>query len=74
MELIGDMGQWNLVSVHLETSLVSAQDRCAVCAKWIIGSEIVLHTPMVLQDDEAQVDAHFGPFGDNAQVDAHDTR
>jgi hypothetical protein len=25
---------------------------------------------MVLQGDEAQVDAHFGPFGDSANLDA----
>jgi hypothetical protein len=26
--------------------------------------------PMVLLDDEAQVEAHFGPFGDSANLDA----
>jgi hypothetical protein len=26
--------------------------------------------PMELLDDEAQVEAHFGPFGDSANVDA----
>ena len=25
---------WNLVSVHLETVLVSVQDRCMVCTLW----------------------------------------
>jgi delta-aminolevulinic acid dehydratase/porphobilinogen synthase len=29
---------WNLVSFHLETVLVSVQDRCMVCAKCAIGS------------------------------------
>jgi hypothetical protein len=33
---------WNLVSVRLEIVLVSVQDRCTVCAKCTIGSEIVL--------------------------------
>jgi hypothetical protein len=33
---------WNLVFVRLETVLVSVQDRCTVCAKRAIGSEIVL--------------------------------
>jgi hypothetical protein len=33
---------WNLVSVRLETVLVSVQDRSTVCAKRTIGSEIVL--------------------------------
>jgi hypothetical protein len=43
MELLCDMGQLNLVSVHLE---------------------------MVLLSDEAQVEAHFGPLGDSANLDA----
>ena len=36
---------WNLTSFHLETVLVSVQDRCTVCVKRAIGSEIILHTP-----------------------------
>ena len=36
---------WNLISVHLEIVLVSVQDRCMVCAKHTIGSEIVLDAP-----------------------------
>jgi hypothetical protein len=35
---------WNLVLVHLETVLVLVQDRCMVCAKCTIGSEIILDT------------------------------
>jgi hypothetical protein len=34
--------RWNLVSVRLETVFVSVQDRCTVCAKHTIGSEIIL--------------------------------
>jgi hypothetical protein len=34
--------KWKLVSVHLETVLVSVQDRCTVCAKHNIGLELVL--------------------------------
>ena len=45
MELLGDGVMWNLVSVRLETVLVSVQDRCMVCAKRTIGSEIVLDAP-----------------------------
>ena len=44
MELLGDGVMWSLVSVHLETVLVSVQDRCMVCARRTIGSEIVLDT------------------------------
>jgi hypothetical protein len=32
----------NLVSVHLETVLVSVQDRDIVCAKHTLGLEIIL--------------------------------
>ena len=34
--------RWNLVLVYLEMVLVSEQDRCTVCAKYNIGSEIAL--------------------------------
>jgi hypothetical protein len=62
--------KWKLVSVRLETVLVPMQDRCTVCAKHTIGSKIILDAPMVLLGDEAQVEAHFGPFGDNVSVSA----
>ena len=42
IELLGDVGMWNLVLVRLETILVSVQDSCTVCAKSTIGLEIVL--------------------------------
>ena len=54
MELLVDMGlvecqvtwdMWNLVLVRLETVLVSVHDRCIVCAKRTIGSEMLLHAP-----------------------------
>ena len=61
---------WNLVLVCLETVLVSVQDRCMVCAKRTIGSKTVLHAPMVLLGDKAQVEARFGPFGDSANLDS----
>jgi hypothetical protein len=35
----------NLVLVHLETVLMSEQDRCTVCTKRTIGLEIVLDAP-----------------------------
>ena len=53
---------WKLVLIHLE--IVSVQDRCTVCA------DIVFNAPMVLLGDEAQVEAHFGLFGDSANLDA----
>jgi hypothetical protein len=36
---------WNLVLVYLQTVLVSVQDRCLVCVKRTIGSEIDLDAP-----------------------------
>ena len=42
-----------------------------VCAKHTIGSEIVLDTPDGLLGDEAEVEAHFDPFGDSANLDTH---
>ena len=57
---------WNLISVRLETVLVSMQVRWTVCAKHTIGSE----NPIVLLGDEAQVEARFDPFGESANLDA----
>jgi hypothetical protein len=45
MELLGDVLMWNLISIDSETMLVLKQDRCMVCAKRTIGSEIVLDAP-----------------------------
>ena len=71
MELRVDGVMWNLVSVRVETVLVSVQDRCMVCAKRTIGSESVLDAPpMVLLGDEPHVEARFGPFGDSANLDS----
>ena len=61
---------WNLDLVRLETVFVGVQDRCTVCTKHAIGSEINLDAPMVLQGDETQVEAQFGLFGDSANLDA----
>ena len=61
---------WSLVLVWLEAVVVSVQDRCTVCAKRTIGSEIFWTHLMVLLGDEAQVDARFGLFGDIANPDA----
>ena len=59
---------WNLVSDHLEIVLVLVQDRCTVCTKRTIGSDIAFNAPMVILGDEAQVEAPFSPFGDSANL------
>ena len=45
MELLGDVVHVESRSVHLEMVLVLVQDRCTVCAKRTIGSDIVLDAP-----------------------------
>ena len=49
---------------------MSVQDRCIVYARCTIGSEIVLDAPNGTTSNEAQVEAHFGPFGDSANFGA----
>ena len=41
MELLGDMGQVESRLVRLKMVLVLVQDKCTVCAKLSIGSDIV---------------------------------
>ena len=45
MELLGDVGHVESLSVHLEMVLVLVQYRCTVCAKHTIGLDIVLDAP-----------------------------
>ena len=45
MELLGDVCYVESRSVHLEMVLVLVQDRCTVCAKRTIGSDIILDAP-----------------------------
>ena len=59
---------WNLTSFHLETVLVSVQDRCMVCARRTIVSEIIFNVPGGTTSDEAQVQARFSLFGDSANL------
>ena len=42
---LGDEDQVEACFFCLETVLVSVQDRCMVCAKRTIGSEIILDAP-----------------------------
>ena len=70
MELLGDVGLVESCFELLEIVLVSVQDRCTVCAKHTTGLDIVFNAPIVLLGDEAQVEAHFSPFGDSSNLDA----
>ena len=45
MVVLGDVGHVESRSFRLEMELVLVQDRCAVCAKRTIGSDIALDAP-----------------------------
>jgi hypothetical protein len=60
---------WSLVLVCLETMLVSVQYRYTVCTKRTIGTEIILDATNGTPRFEAQVEAHFSPFRDSANLD-----
>ena len=45
MELLDDVGQVESRSVRLEIVLVLVLDRCTVCVKRTIGSDIILDAP-----------------------------
>jgi hypothetical protein len=57
-----------LVSIRLEIVLIMMQDSCMVCAEHTMARKSFWMHPMVLLGDEAQVEAHFGPFGDSANL------
>jgi hypothetical protein len=45
MEVLDEWVMWNIVSIRLETVLVSVQYRCTVCTECTIRSEIILDAP-----------------------------
>ena len=45
MELLSEWVMSNLVLIRLDMVFVSVQDRCTVCAKHIMGIEIILDAP-----------------------------
>ena len=59
----------NHVLIHLETVLVSLQDRSKVCAKHTMAQKSFWTHQMILLGDEARAEARFGPFGDGANLD-----
>ena len=59
----------NLVSVRLETVLVSVQDGCTVCAKRTIGAGIILEETDGTPRCEDEVEARFCLFGDSSNLD-----
>jgi hypothetical protein len=51
---------WNLVLVCLETEFALVRDRCMVCVKRTIGSEIILHGPDRVLGSGIDLDAPDG--------------
>ena len=70
MELQGDVGHVESRSVRLEMELVLVQDRCTVCAKRTIASDIVLDAPDGTPRRHGSCGILFGPFGDGVTVSA----
>jgi hypothetical protein len=70
MVLLGDEAQVEARFGPFGDMLIIMQDRCTVCGKRTVGSEIVLDAPDVLLGDEAQGEAHLGLFCDSANPDA----
>ena len=54
----------------MDIVLVLAQDRCTVCAKCTIGSEIILDAPNGNLGVGDQVEARFSPFEDSVSTSA----
>jgi hypothetical protein len=61
---------WNLASFCLEIVLVSVQDRCMCLHQMYHQLKPLWTESMVLLGDKAQVNGHFDPFGDSANLDA----
>ena len=68
MELLGDVGQVESRSVCLKMVLLLVQDRCTVCAKHTIGSDIILDAPDGTPRRHGS--CAFGLFGDGVSVSA----
>jgi hypothetical protein len=60
---------WNLVSVRLETILVSMQDWCMVCANVRQAQKSFWTHTMELLGDVGHVESRSGPFGDSFNFD-----
>ena len=68
MELLGDVGHVESCSVRLEMVLLLVQDRCTVCAKRTVGSDIILDAPEGILRRRGSGGISFGPFGDGVIV------
>ena len=69
MVILGDMGHVESRLVCLEMVLVLVQDRCTVCAKHTIGSDIILDASDGTTRSRGSCGISFSPFGDGVSVD-----
>ena len=69
MEQLGDVGHVESRLIRLEKVLVLMEDRCTVCAKRTIGSDIILDAPDGTPRSRGSRGISFGPFGDGVSVD-----
>ena len=70
MELLGEWVMSNLISICLDTVLVSVPDKCTVCAKHTMAQKSFWTRPMELLDDVGHVESRSDPFGDSVSVAA----
>ena len=67
---LGDEAQVEARFGLSDIMLILTQDRCTVCVKRTIGSEIVLDAPNGTLGDVCHLESHFFLFGDTANFDA----
>jgi hypothetical protein len=61
---------WNLISIYLETVLVSMQDRCTIYTNVPQARKSFWMHTMELLGDVVNVESYFIPFGDTNNLDA----
>ena len=62
--------KWRLILFRLQIVLISAQDRCMICAEFSMAMEIVLGVPDGTLGEVGQVEARFILFGDSSNLSA----
>jgi hypothetical protein len=68
-ELLGDVGQMELILVYLGTALILAQDRCTIHAECTMAWKSFWPHPMELLGDGDQMEARFSLFGAVVNLD-----
>ena len=66
---LGDVDQMEACFGPFRDSVILTQDRCTVCPKCTIGSEIILEAPDGNPRCRGSCGISFGPFEDGVSVD-----